>query len=165
MHTLSYSGDADKREEAAVYNFTLGPANVDVRGDHAHGIREAGAEGIVLVKNTNNALPLASPKNIGVFGNDAADLTDGLYFLALGFDPYEIGVLPAGGGSGTGRFSYVVPPLDAIKTRAAEQGNGALVQYVTNNSRILDGTALYVENPAADWKITCMLTGSLAAAD
>lgn len=48
----------------------------DVGGDHAKVIREMGAAGTVLVKN-NNTLPLSSPKIIGVFGNDAGDMTDG----------------------------------------------------------------------------------------
>lgn len=39
----------------------------------------------------------------------------------------------AGGGSGTGRLSYIVPPLDAIKRRAGED---PLVQYVLNNTQI-----------------------------
>lgn len=139
-------------ESSYSHNFTLGPANVDVRDDHAPGIRELGAAGIVLLKNTNNTLPLKAPKNIGVFGNDAGDLTDGLYFgsdsdlLNIGF---EYGVLPVGGGSGTGRFTYVVPPLDAIKQKAASQNNNALVQYVLNNTFITsaDGFAAVYPTP------------------
>lgn len=100
---------------------------------------------MVLLKNVNGTLPLKAPKNIGVFGNDAGDLTDGLYFggdadlTNIGF---QYGVLPVGGGSGTGRFTYVVPPLDAIKARAAQQGNGALVQYVLNNTLITSADGL-----------------------
>ena len=132
---------------ASDYNFTFvfGQSNVDVRGDHAQHIRELGAAGIVLLKNTNNALPLKMPKNIGVFGNDAGDVTDGLYF---GADPdlqnigFEYGVLPVGGGSGTGRMTYVISPLDAIKTKAAQQGNNALVQYVLNNTLVIDSGGL-----------------------
>jgi beta-glucosidase len=82
------------------------------------------------LKNFDNALPLQAPKNIGVFGNDAGDLINGLYPQS----DYEFGVLAMGGGSGTGRLSYVVTPLDAIKRRA-EQDN-ALVQYVLNNTMI-----------------------------
>lgn len=70
--------------------YTYGPANVDVRGNHSTLIRELGAAGTVLLKNTNNALPLQSPKTIGVFGNDAGDVVDGLYFM----------------GSEIGRFGY-----------------------------------------------------------
>ncbi|TKA81302.1 putative beta-glucosidase G [Cryomyces minteri] len=108
-----------------------GTSNRDVRANHAGLIRELGAAGTVLLKNVNNALPLRTPKNIAVFGNDAGDLTRGLYLLNLfaGVDSgnEEFGTLPVGGGSGTGRFSYVVPPLEAIKAR--EGRNGALVQY------------------------------------
>lgn len=35
--------------------------------------------------------------------------------------------------------TYVVPPLDAIKARAAQQGNDALVQYVLNNVLLASG--------------------------
>lgn len=93
------------------YNFTFGPL-VDVRAEHAKLIREMGAAGTVLLKNVNNTLPLKKPKYIGVFGNDAADVTDS---IAVG--DTDIGTLPVGGGSGTGRFTYVVSPLEAIKSR------------------------------------------------
>jgi beta-glucosidase len=73
---------------------------VDARSDeHTKLIRELGAAGTVLLKNTNGALPLQQPKNIGVFGNDAADFTTGSYPQA----DYDIGTLAVGGGSGTGR--------------------------------------------------------------
>ncbi|PPJ61124.1 hypothetical protein CBER1_04160 [Cercospora berteroae] len=121
------------------YNFTLGPSNVDVRDQHAQRIRELGAAGIVLLKNVNNTLPLQKPANIGVFGNDAADMADGLYLGAnrdLRNIGYDQGVLPVGGGSGTGRLTYVISPLEAIKARAAQQGNKPLVQYVLNNTLV-----------------------------
>ncbi|KAF2727042.1 avenacinase [Polyplosphaeria fusca] len=121
------------------HQFTLTPL-VDVRDDHGKHIREMGAAGTVLLKNTNNTLPLKQPKNIGVFGNDAADLTQGQYTgvsVSNGLENgnYDIGTLPVGGGSGTGRFSYVVPPLDAIKAKAS----GSLVQYITDNFAIVNG--------------------------
>lgn len=125
--------------ENYVYNFTLGPV-VDVRtAETKKLIRDLGAAGTVLLKNTNGTLPLKKPMNVGVFGNDAADFTVGEYSLGGGLSDgdYNIGTLPVGGGSGTGRFSYVVPPLDAIKTRA--QSYGALVQYITDNSIIANG--------------------------
>ena len=110
-------------------------------------IRELGATGVVLLKNTNNALPLTTPTNVGVFGNDAGDITIGLYF---GADPdlqnigFEYGVLPVGGGSGTARMSYVVNPLDAIKAKVASYDKKALVQYVLNNTQVIDAYGLYV---------------------
>ncbi|PSN65799.1 avenacinase [Corynespora cassiicola Philippines] len=132
--------------ENYVHEFSLGPI-VDVRSDHAKHIRELGAAGTVLLKNTNSTLPLKKPQNIGVFGNDAADLTEGLYTLfginRVSYGDYEIGTLPVGGGAGTGRFSYVVSPLDAIKSKAHTYG--ADVQYIISHRAIASGslTRLY----------------------
>ncbi|KAJ0268527.1 hypothetical protein Brms1b_012903 [Colletotrichum noveboracense] len=102
----------------------------DVRGDHAKVIREMGAAGTVLVKN-NNTLPLSSPKIIGVFGNDAGDMTDGFYRPSEVSDSVNTGTMIIGGGSGTGRASYIVSPLKAMQDKAAE--TGAEVLYATNN--------------------------------
>lgn len=113
-------------------NFTFGgETSRDVRGNHGDLIRKHGAAGTVLLKNENNALPLVAPKVVAVFGNDAGDATNGQY----GDNTEEYGTLYVGGGSGTGRATYLVTPLDAIKTRAAQ--DGSLVQYYLNNTFIL----------------------------
>ncbi|RDW82444.1 beta-glucosidase-9 [Coleophoma cylindrospora] len=115
----------------------LGSANRDVRGNHSTLIRELGAAGTVLLKNTNGALPLKAPSSIGVFGNAAGDLTTGPYYHA---DSYEYGCLPIGGGSGSGRFSYLVAPLEAIKAQANKDGSA--VTYILNNTQLaIDGGA------------------------
>lgn len=75
----------------------------DVRGDHAKLIREAGAAGTVLLKNTNSTLPLGKPKIIGVFGNDAGEMTNSLYRPSEAPDGVNTGTMIIGGGSGTGR--------------------------------------------------------------
>lgn len=124
-----------------LHNFTLGPV-VDVRRqEHTNLIRTLGAAGTVLLKNTGT-LPLTQPMNIGVFGNGAADLTHGQYSLVIGSDgtfqgDYYIGTLAVGGGSGTGRFTSIVSPLEAITSRA--QSYGALVQYIIDNNAIISG--------------------------
>lgn len=51
-------------------------APVNVQGDHAALIREIGAAGTVLVKNTNNTLPLKNPKFLAVYGYDATVKAD-----------------------------------------------------------------------------------------
>ncbi|KAL8378010.1 avenacinase [Gaeumannomyces hyphopodioides] len=123
-----------------VHDFPLGPL-VDARRNHHEHIRELGAAGSVLLKNEKGVLPLKKPMNIGVFGNDAADFSQGNYnagaFAGGGGGDYDIGTLPLGGGSGTGRYTYVVSPLEAIKTRG--HSYGALVQYVTSNWAISNG--------------------------
>lgn len=101
------------------YGFNLGPI-VDVRQEqHAQLIRDLSAAGTVLLKNTNRALPLDTPENIGVFGNDAADFTKGQYSLivsstGLADGDYNVGTLAVSGGSSTGRFPYVVSPLRSL---------------------------------------------------
>ncbi|KAK1673930.1 glycoside hydrolase superfamily [Colletotrichum godetiae] len=116
---------------AAQYQQNLGdivshPPTRDVRGDHAKLIRKIRAAGAVLLRN-NNTLPLKTPMNIGVFGNDAADLTDGLVYQ----DPpatnveFEYGTLDIGGGSSSVRHTYV--------------SSGARVQYILNNGSLAAG--------------------------
>ncbi|KAH7382479.1 glycoside hydrolase superfamily [Phaeosphaeria sp. MPI-PUGE-AT-0046c] len=113
-------------------NFTeTGERSRDVRSNHGELIRKHGAAGTVLLKNKNGALPLKAPKKIAVFGNDAGQPTQS---SVLNQQDYEFGTLLAGGGSGTGQFSYSVTPLQAIQARAAE--DGALVQYWLNNTLI-----------------------------
>ncbi|KAM3077405.1 hypothetical protein ACMFMG_006750 [Clarireedia jacksonii] len=111
----------------------------DVRGNHSALIRSVAAAGTVLLKNTNNTLPLQKPLNIGVFGNDAPDLTDGLTYIDPAPLPYafDTGTLDIGGGSGSGRHTSLVSPLDAIKARANTYG--ARVQYLTSNQVIARG--------------------------
>ncbi|CEN60534.1 hypothetical protein ASPCAL02970 [Aspergillus calidoustus] len=115
----------------------LPPAR-DVRADHASLIRKHGAAGTVLLKNTNNTLPLKAPRTIAVFGNDAADISRGSAApLGSAYAPpqgIEMGVQVMGGGAGSGRLSYVVSPLDALRTRAASSNSSISVQYVTDNS-------------------------------
>ncbi|KAF2658662.1 glycoside hydrolase family 3 protein [Lophiostoma macrostomum CBS 122681] len=113
------------------FNLT-GPSNRDVRDDHGALIRRHGAAGTVLLKNENNALPLKSPKSIAVFGNDAGEDTQGFYNQVN----FEYGTLSVGGGSGTGRLTYLITPLEAVKQRAAQ--DNALVQQWLNNTLIIN---------------------------
>lgn len=110
------------------FNLT-GESSRDVRGDHSALIRKHGTAGMVLLKNTGS-LPLNAPKNIAVFGNDAAEP-----MKQLNQKIYEYGTLVAGGGSGTGQVSSLVTPLHAIQERAAANGT-KIVQYFLNNTEI-----------------------------
>ncbi|KZM24871.1 Beta-glucosidase [Ascochyta rabiei] len=110
------------------FNLT-GESSRDVRGNHSALIRRHGAAGTVLLKNTGS-LPLNAPRNIAVFGNDAAEP-----MKQLNQKNYEYGTLLAGGGSGTGQVSSLVTPLRAIQERAAENGT-KIVQYFLNNTEI-----------------------------
>jgi beta-glucosidase len=66
-----YVGQDEGYPEVNVAPYTQQQTIVDARGDNAALIREIGAAGTVLVKNTNNALPLKDPKFLTVYGYDA----------------------------------------------------------------------------------------------
>ena len=122
------------------YDFDLsGSSNRDVRGNHYNIIRQMGADSAVLLKNTAGALPLSTPKQIGVFGYDAdAFAMSNGEAITISGSPfaYQKGSLPVGGGSGTGRLSYVVSPISAIQAKAATYG--ANVQSITDNPTIIN---------------------------
>jgi hypothetical protein len=94
--------------------------HVDVRGDHATLIREIGAKSTVLLKNTNNALPLNKPKFLAVIGEDAgtAPMGPNGYSDRGGDD----GTLGMAWGSGTANFPYLVSPDTALQNQAISDG-------------------------------------------
>ncbi|KAH8594426.1 beta-glucosidase-related glycosidase [Bisporella sp. PMI_857] len=125
-----------------LYDWQLnGTRSVDVRANHGEIIRKHAANSIVLLKNEKNALPLAAPKSIAVFGNDAGEITQGLLNQA----DFEYGNLVAGGGSGTGRLTRHVTPLDALKVQAEK--DGALLQRWLNNTLIANSNISRLANP------------------
>jgi beta-glucosidase len=120
-----------------------GTRSRDVRADRDVIIRKLGAASTVLLKNVNSTLPLKAPTSIAVFGNDAGEDTLGYYNQ----NNFEYGTLSVGGGSGTGRLTYLVTPLEAVKTKAKEVN--ALVQQFLNNTLIAttDISTLVVPTP------------------
>ncbi|KAL2788242.1 beta-glucosidase G [Aspergillus keveii] len=133
LAALSYSPSA-----FSIPDDTPLPPARDVRADHAALIRNHGAAGTVLLKNTKHTLPLKAPRTIAVFGNDAADLSRGSAVpLGAAYAPPQgvpMGVQVMGGGAGSGRLSYVVSPLEALRARAASSNHSMSIQYVTDNS-------------------------------
>ncbi|MCJ1356385.1 MAG: hypothetical protein MMC33_006380 [Icmadophila ericetorum] len=104
--------------------------HVDVRGDHGNLIREIGSASTVLLKNTNNVLPLTGKEKFtAVFGSDAGDNTDGPNGCSdRGCDQ---GTLAIGWGSGTANFPYLVTPATAIQNEVV--GNNAVFQAIFDN--------------------------------
>ncbi|PYH88564.1 putative beta-glucosidase [Aspergillus ellipticus CBS 707.79] len=103
--------------------------HVDVRKNHSQIIRSVGANSAVLLKNTNNTLPLRRPKQIAIIGEDAGPSKYG----PNGCEDRACvdGTVAMGWGSGTTNFPYLVDPLSAIQRRALE--DGSVVQYVLDN--------------------------------
>jgi len=94
--------------------------HVDVRDDHWKVVREIATASIVLLKNTEDALPLKNPRRIAVIGSDAAPPRRG----PNGFTDRggSDGILAMGWGSGTTNFTYLISPIEAIQARAKRDG-------------------------------------------
>lgn len=122
------------------------PPARDVRGNHKQFIRNLGAAGVVLLKNTNITSPLRSPKNIGIFGYDAADVSSGVSYQGTSSSTpeygFKVGTLSVGGGSGSAKNTYVVSPIQAIRDRS-----NARLQYILDNKLIFeeDFSSIYPE--------------------
>lgn len=108
---------------------------------------QSAIEGHVLVKNTNKALPLKSPKLISVFGYDAytpmtMDLSTSFDFSATATRSalYQNGTQYVGGGSGANSPAYVDAPISAIQRRAYEDGSSVLWDF-TSESPSVDYTS------------------------
>ncbi|KAI0820480.1 glycoside hydrolase superfamily [Trametes gibbosa] len=121
-------------------------AHVDVQDDHFKVVREIGAAGTVLLKNTG-ALPLNKPRSIAIIGNDAGPSSRGPNgYSDRGGDD---GVLAMGWGSGTAQFPYLVSPLEAIQGRARQDSSGAQVSWFLNNWDLAGAAATALEQDVA----------------
>lgn len=123
-------------------------------------------EGHVLVKNTNNALPLKSPQLISLFGfsaktPDSFNVGNGVW--NLGYYPqglndtwYEYtengtvsvqygrgiainGTIISGGGSGANQPPYISSPFEALSIRAQQDGTALYWDFEKTNPQV-DGT-------------------------
>ena len=114
----------------AKQDYTLINEQVDVRGEHASLIRQIGSASTVLLKNTNNALPLTGrEKFTAVFGSDA-----GMNPLGPNGCPdrgCDNGTLAMAWGSGTANFPYLVTPDTAIQNEVLR--NNGVYQSITDD--------------------------------
>ncbi|KAI7879478.1 glycoside hydrolase [Lichtheimia hyalospora FSU 10163] len=107
---------------------------VNVQADHSTSIRMMGAAGTVLLRNTDDVLPLdtSSIKKIALFGSDAgssrANNTSPLVEIT------DQGTLIQGGGSGSSNAPYIVSPVEAITSRA----DAFNIDVVSSTSNILE---------------------------
>lgn len=111
--------------------------HVDVRADHGNLIREIGAKGTVLLKNTGS-LPLNKPNFVAVIGEDAGPNPNGPNSCSdRGCDS---GTLAMGWGSGTANFPYLVTPDAALQAQAVRDGSryeSVLSNYATSQTKAL----------------------------
>jgi beta-glucosidase len=106
--------------------------NRDATEDNYKINRQVGSAGIILLKNTNNALPfnISNDKYYSVYGSAAGQFNDGLgpWGSDEGFD----GALYQGGGSGYVRPTYSIDPLSSLLIKARD--SHIQIQYVTNQN-------------------------------
>jgi beta-glucosidase len=103
---------------ASFSSWTIGTH--DVRGTHKTVARVIAQNGIVLLKNTNNALPLKKPASLAIIGSGAIQNPHGINSCAdCQCDTRRLAML---WGSGTAEFLYLMASLDAIKTQASADG-------------------------------------------
>ncbi|CAA7264066.1 unnamed protein product [Cyclocybe aegerita] len=91
--------------------------HVDVEEDHHKLVRELGAASTVLLKNEKGVLPLGRKDRSIVLVGSGADrgrAGPNVFRDHAGLD----GALGMGWGSGTARYPYLVPPIDAIQREA-----------------------------------------------
>ncbi|KAM0165666.1 hypothetical protein ACHAQE_002207 [Botrytis cinerea] len=106
----------------------------DVRANHSAIVRENGAASLVLLKNTNNALPLSNPLSIAIFGSHAGPIMAGPNY-EFTIDETKMvyeGHLAGGSGSGQTSFPYLITPQHALTTQARE--DGTMVRWILNNT-------------------------------
>lgn len=103
--------------------------------EHKQLIREVGAKSLVLLKNTNNALPLKSPKTLSIFGSHAGPNVYGpneaFNIRAPATEIYP-GHLATASGAGSAPLPYLVTPYQAIMEKVAE--DGTQFRYLLNNT-------------------------------
>ena len=92
-----------------------------VQANHKENVRAVARDGIVLLKNSNNILPLKSPKKIAVIGSAAVNNPKGIN--ACRDRGCNDGALGMGWGSGTVDYPYFSAPYDAINARAKADGS------------------------------------------
>jgi beta-glucosidase len=102
---------------------------VDVRAEHGKLIRDHAAKSTVLLKNTNNVLPLSTKQKFtALFGEDIGDNPWG----PNGCNDHgcDNGTLAQGWGSGTANFPYLISPLAAIQNEVLK--NNGRIEWVAD---------------------------------
>lgn len=114
---------------------------VDVRGNHSTIVRQSGAASLVLLKNTNAALPLKKPLSIALFGINAGPVMAGpnYFFSVQGTPDTYNGHLAGGAGSGQTSFPYLITPQQALTNKAAT--DGTMIRWILNNTYTSDSKA------------------------
>ncbi|KAL1627424.1 hypothetical protein SLS54_002349 [Diplodia seriata] len=107
---------------------------VDPRANHSKIARNIAASSLVLLKNTNGALPLNKPRTMSIFGAHAGAANAGPNdpLSVTGSDDVYQGHAASLGGSGTGSFAYLITPHYALTTKVLE--DGTMFRWLMNDT-------------------------------
>ncbi|KAL7940971.1 family 3 glycoside hydrolase [Trichoderma barbatum] len=108
--------------------------NRNVQGSHKSNVRAIARDGIVLLKNDGNILPLKKPSTIAVVGSGAVIGNHATNSGSCGDKGCNNGALGMGWGSGAVNYPYFVAPYDAINSRASSQGTRVTLSNTDNTS-------------------------------
>ncbi|KAF2674079.1 putative beta-glucosidase L [Microthyrium microscopicum] len=127
-----YLGQDQGYPTTTVNSWKGGTGGPNVQKDHKDVARAVARDGIVLLKNDDNILPLKSPKSLAIIGQDAIVNPKGANACAdRGCDD---GTLAMGYGSGTAEYPYLSAPLDAIKLRSTKDGTKIITSTTDSTS-------------------------------
>lgn len=139
--------------------------HIDVRANHSKIIQKVGEDSAVLLKNraakSTGGLPLRSGARLAIFGTDAGPRPGGPNYGTLNVYPANStnnGTVAIGFGSGTAHFPYLIDPLAAINSAAADQRwqiNSVLEDYPVNASTSADILTAY--DSAIEAADTCLV--------
>ncbi|KAI0376320.1 glycoside hydrolase family 3 protein [Hypomontagnella monticulosa] len=110
----------------------------NVQGNHKTNVRATARDGIVLLKNEGNILPLKKPAKLGLVGSAAVVNPQGMNSCTD--QGCNTGALGMGWGSGTASYPYFSAPADAIRTRA--QADGTQISLSSSDSTSSVGSAV-----------------------
>lgn len=115
-------------------DYVSSTALVDVRANHSSIVRENGAASLILLKNSNSALPLKKPVSLALFGASAGPVMAGpnYEFSVAGTPDTYQGHLAGGAGSGQTSFPYLITPQQALTAHAAQ--DGTMIRWIMNDT-------------------------------
>ncbi|KAF3916655.1 Beta-glucosidase [Dactylellina cionopaga] len=123
----------DQGYPAVSFNSWNNNGGGDVSGNHKTLARTVAGDGIILLKNVNNALPLNRPASLAVIGRDSINNPAGINSCAD--RACNDGTLAMGWGSGTTNFPYLIDPLTAIRAQAQTDGTTVVTSTTDNTSQ------------------------------
>nr|AMQ75897.1 Bgl3C [Humicola insolens] len=107
---------------------------LNVQGNHKENVRAVARDGIVLLRNEGNILPLGRPSRIAVVGSGAVigrHAQNGCQDKGC-----NDGALGMGWGSGSVNYPYFVAPYDAIRERASRDGTQVSLHSSDNTNGV-----------------------------